>query len=168
MKKNVILLLGLLFLIPKIQAQDEKFKALFMYNFTKYIEWPANKRNGDFIIGIWGKSPVKDEIAIIAEKKTVGSQKIVVKEINSIEGCQACHMIYIPEKYSEDIKSIVDQLKNKGVVIITDKQGMAQTVSGINYVKKDGKQLFEINKKHLDDQGVKVNSSLLSLGIVVE
>ena len=45
MKKSALVILGLLALSVTARAQDEKFKALFMYNFTKYIEWPQAKQN---------------------------------------------------------------------------------------------------------------------------
>ncbi len=149
-------------------SQDAKFKALFMYNFTKYLEWPAEKKHGDFIIGIYGSSSITPELRIIAGKKKVGSQTIVVKEFDSPSAITSCHILFVPENRSSKIDDIKIACCGRGTILITDKPGMAETVSGLNYIKIDGKQSFEINKVNLEKQGIKVNSILLSLGIIVE
>lgn len=167
-KKPYMLIYGLLMLSTTVFSQEGKFKALFMYNFTKYLEWPAEKQEGDFVIGVFGKSDITKELEIIAAKKKVGSQSIVVKEINPASNLSGCHILYVPTNQSSKINDIVAKCSKKGTVLITDKPGMAKTIAGINYIKVDGKQSFEINKSNLEKQGIKINSSLLSLGIVVQ
>lgn len=163
-------LVGMLFtlLIPRVLAQEAKFKALFMYNFTKYIEWPAEKQRGDFVIGVFGNSPIIQELEIIAQKKKVGTQNIVIRQFDNPAEARNCHMLYIPENRSNRADEIASACNGQGVVLITDKPGLGKTVAGLNYVQVRGKQSFEINKSNLDSQGVKVNSVLLSLGIVVD
>ena len=169
MKRNVWFSLTLLFfLLPQLRSQDEKFKALFMYNFTKYLEWPANRSKGDFIIGVYGASPIINELSIIAEKRKVGTQQIIVRKLSEPSELLACHIVYVPENRSGKIDEVVTTCKGKGIVIISDKPGLAKSHSGINYVLIDGKQNFEINKKHLETEGININSALLSLGVIVE
>jgi len=164
------LFLLLFFLLPALSgiSQDTKFKALFMYNFTKYLEWPVEKQTGDFVIGIFGTSPIKEELLIIASKKQVGSQSMVIKEFNVPSEITACHILYIPENRSGRMDEIGSVCIGKGIVLITDKPGLAKSGAGLNYVIVEGKQSFEINKANLERQGVKVNSVLLSLGIIVQ
>ncbi len=167
---NKLLFVFLFFSLTKIDgfSQDAKFKALFMYNFTKYIEWPVEKQRGDFIIGIYGTSPITQELRIIADKKKVGTQTIVIKEFDTPAGLSSCNILYIPENRSAKIDEVAGSCSGRGTVLITDKPGLAKTVSGLNYIKIDGRQSFEINKANLEKQGVKVNSVLLSLGIIVQ
>lgn len=167
MKKSALVILGLFALCITARAQDEKFKALFMYNFTKYIEWPQNKQSGDFVIGVIGSPAIASELNAIASKKTVGSQSIKVKEISSSDDVAKLHIVYVAESKSGDAEGIAGRIKGKGVVLITDKAGLAQTTSGINYIKQDGKQKFEANQKILEQEGVKVSSQLMALGVPV-
>ena len=167
MKRSALVILGLLALSATTRAQDEKFKALFMYNFTKYIEWPQNKQSGDFVIGVIGNPAIAGELNAIADRKSVGSQAIKVKEINSSDEMVKMHIVYVAEGKSDEAAAIAGKIKGKGVVLITDKPGFAQSTSGINYIKKDGKPSFEVNQKHLADEGVKVSSQLMALGVAV-
>lgn len=168
MRKSTFLILVLVAACLTAKAQDEKFKALFMYNFTKYIEWPQNKQSGDFVIGVVGGSPIIDELNAIAQRKTVGSQAIKVKQISATDDVTKMHIVYVPEGKSDDADALVGKVKGKGVVLITDKPGFAQSKSGINYIKQDGKPKFEVSNKHLSEEGVKVSAQLLTLGIGVD
>lgn len=166
-KKSWMILIVLISFSSSVYCQSEKFKALFMYNFTKYLEWPPEKKSGDFIIGVYGNSPIIVELEQISQKKRVGSQKIVVKKISDATELLNCNIVYVPENRSSKFTEVKDNCSGKGVVFITDKPGLGSS-SGINYVLVNGKQNFEISKGNLDAQGIKVNSALLSLGIVVE
>ncbi|WP_462279955.1 YfiR family protein [Salinivirga cyanobacteriivorans] len=169
MKKLIsyFLLLLLVLSITDLKAQNEKFKALFMYNFTKYIEWPGDKQSGDFVIGILGNSPMKKELEVIATKKKVGSQPIKVKVFNSINDIGSCHILFIPSGKSSSLDEVKARVGGKGVLIITDRTGFGRKGSGINYVLKGGHQDFEINKSTMAEQRLKVNSALYSLGTVI-
>ena len=169
MKRKILLLfLTVVTILPLARGQDEQFKALFMYNFTKYLQWPTNKEQGDFVITVLGNSPIVNELKTIAQKKKVGTQNIVVLKANSIAECSNCNILYIPNNKQVPVDDIQNQLAGKGILVITDAPGMAKSVSGINYVKQDGKQSFEINKVHIESQGIKVNTQLISLGIRVQ
>lgn len=146
-------------------GQNEKFKALFMYNFTKYLEWPEAYRQGDFIIAVLGESALIEELKIIAERKKVGFQSIVVQKITSLDQLNKCHIIYIPESKSNQIKDIKSKLSSSSTVIIADNPGAIAKGAGINYVVNGGKQVFEISKTNLEQHNIKVGSDLLSLGI---
>lgn len=162
-----LLLLFVVISSLSIKAQNEKFKSLFMYNFTKYIEWPASKHSGDFVIGILGNTPMKKELETIASKKQVGSQPINVKVFNSITDIGSCHILYMPPEKSSSLSSVLKKVNGKGVLVITDKPGLARKGAGINYVLKGGHQDFEINKSAMTTQNLKINSALFSLGTVV-
>jgi len=79
------LLLVLLFMLKPITAKaqdiDYSFHAKYIYHFTKYIDWPANKKGGEFVIAIVGQSPANKAIKEFFNGKKVGAQTVVVKEL---------------------------------------------------------------------------------------
>lgn len=157
-----------LLLATAARAQDEKFKALFMYNFTKYIEWPQAKQSGSFVIGVFGSNSILPDLQEIASKKTVGSQPIVIKEFGASDDPTKLHILYVTADKSSAVDGFVDKIKGKGVVLITDQPGFAEAKSGINYIKDDGKLKFEASDKHLTEEGVKVSAQLYNLGKKVD
>jgi len=169
MRKALYLFVFALFLqAPLTMAQDAKFKALFMYNFTKYLEWPANQKQGDFVIEVLGSSPIIGELEIIAQKRKVGAQSIRILRISSIAESQGGNILYIPENRSSFVAPAAQRFANSGTIVISDKPGLINQGAGINFVNANGKQNFEVSKNNIQKQGVKVNSVLLSLGISVD
>ncbi len=166
-KQFVFALFFLLCPITASLAQNEMFKALFMYNFTKNVEWPADMRQGDFIIAVLGDSPVISELQKAAENKKVGQQNIVIKKIDNIGSIDKCHILYVPANKSNDLSSVLAKVDNKPVLLVTDKDGLAQQGACINYVVIGGKLNFEINKSRFQKQGLQMSSSLANLGIVI-
>ena len=168
MTKNLFII-SLLLLCPlsATLAQNEMFKALFMYNFTKNVEWPADMRQGDFVIVVFGDSPVVGELEKIASTKKVGQQNIVVKKATSVGAIDKCHILYLPEGKSGDFGAVLSAVEGKPTLLVTDKSGMAQQGACINYVIVGGKLNFEINKSRFQKQGLQMASALTNLGIVI-
>ncbi len=168
MRKLIFPLLGLLLFHNVSMAQDDKFKALFVYNFTKYVEWPKAKQTGDFVIGVLGETPIITELQSFTARKTVGTQPIKVEKLLSVDDYAKCNILVVTAKASAQVKEVVEMVKGKGVLVVTDKQGLANEYSGINFIKVDGQQNFEISQAHLADQGVKISKNLLTLGTVID
>jgi hypothetical protein len=138
-----------------------------MYNFTKYIEWPASQRSGDFVIGVLGSTTLTEELKTIAGKQKVGSQNIVVKVFATVDEIESCHILYIPPSKSSQLSLVINKTSGKNTLIITDKEGLAVQGAGINYVLDGDKLKYEVSKNNIEKRGVSVSSSLLALGIVI-
>ena len=153
----------------KIFSQDVDYKAytLFLYNFMKYIEWPA-EASGDFVIGVVGDSPIKKELLVLSENKKVKGRKIVMQIINSPEDALLCTMIYIPSSKSAMLKPITEKIRGKAVLIVAQREGLAKKGAGISFMIDDDDVLkFDINKSVLNRQNLKVANILVQLGILV-
>lgn len=167
-KKGLLLLLVLFFFKSEFSmGQNEKFKALFIFNFTKYIDWPESYKQGDFVIGVLGNSPIISELEIVSSKKKVGLQNIAVKQFSNPAQITKCHILYIPTYKSENLRTVLTGLQNMNTLVVTDGQNMVQQGAGINFVETAGKQGFEIKKQNIESKGLKVSGNLLSLGTVV-
>ncbi len=157
----------LVFSVGSVHGQGSKFKALFIYNFTKYIDWPSSYKQGDFVIGVFGSSDITSELNVIANKKSVNNQKIVVKTYSSVGAIGKCHIFFLPQNKSGYIGSVLSKLSGQSTLIVTDKPGAIRQGSGINFIETGGSQGFEIKKSNIEAKGMKVSSNLLALGTVV-
>ncbi len=149
-------------------AQEDMFKALFMYNFTKYIEWPDEYKSGDFVITVIGNSGLISELEKLATKKKVENQSIVINKVNDVAEISKSHIVYLSPAKSSQIDELKSSLTSNPTLVVTDKEGLANNGACINYVKVDGKQKFEINPNNIQSVGLKLNSTLTALGIVIK
>ncbi len=139
MKKLSILITLFISISICCNAQVPKLQSIFIYNFTKYIEWPASYTSGNFIIGVLGQSPLTKELNNLSKTKKVLNQPIVI-----------------------------NKFKNISTLIITEKKGMAKQGAGINFVIVNNKQKFELNKANISKYNLKVSPNLINLAILVQ
>lgn len=159
-----------LFFINKsvIHAQDDKFKSIFIYNFTKLIEWPADKQSAEFIITVYGNSGITSELKALAAKMKVNNKPIVIKQVTGLSPVPVTHILYICKDKTTDLSANSSNMINKNILIITEKPSACNAGSAINFVSNAGNLGFEINPANVEKAGLKVSSQLLSLGTVIK
>lgn len=154
---------------PSGYDTNAKIKAVFIYNFTKYFEWPNNKKTGNFIIYIVGKNDnLIKELEKLAERKKVGSQDIKIKNSILFEKEMNANMVYLLPEASKSISDVSGKSKNKGVLLISEESGGAKSGSSINFIIADSKQKFEYSKNNAIKAGLKTNDDFKSLAINVD
>lgn len=166
---------GLLFIISIFLAgiysangQTDRVKALFIYNFTKYIEWPDAAKQGPFIITVLGEASLFDQLVINTSTRKVSTQQIVVKRYDNIADVEKCHILFISQSKSDNLKEALNLVKNWYTLVITEAHGLINSGAGLNLINKDGKQTFEINTEYLEAKKLVYNSTLIQLGIKVK
>ena len=71
--------------VPAQNADKEtSLKAVFLYNFTKYVEW-ENPNNGQFVIGVVGTSGVVPALIQISKSHHVSGRKIVIMNFKKVK-----------------------------------------------------------------------------------
>lgn len=155
----------------KCVAQDVDYKAytLFVYNFMKYVEWPEAQSKGDFVVCIFGESPVHKELAGLASTKKLKGRNIVVKTITKPEEAAGCQLLYVSSSKSGNIKVLKEQMMGKPILIVGEREGLAKKGAELSFVTLDDDALkFDINKKEIEQHQLKISSQLISLGILVD
>jgi YfiR/HmsC-like len=153
----------------RCQSIDYSVHANIVYHITKYIEWPENKRTGDFVIGIIGDSPLFDHLKSLSINKSVNGQKIIIKNISaSSNDVLKCQILFISEEENHSVKRIAANSEGMPVLIITESEGLALKGSCINFIIEDDHLKLEINKKNIESKNIKIASELMSLGKLVQ
>ena len=147
---------------------NAKIKAVYIYNFTKYIEWPKDYRETSFVIGVMGETTLYQELEKISATKKVFDQSIEIKKFTSSSDLSKCHILYIPSGNKESFSAIVSKIQSYSTLIVTDTPGMAAKGSAINFVIMANRQKFELNESNAVKYNLKVSNSLEALAILVK
>lgn len=151
--------------------REYTLKALFLYNFGSYVQWPNEAFAGDdspFVIGVLGYSPVEATLREIAATKTIGGRRIVIERIPSAAAMVPCQILYIPPGAGlEDQRSAIESLGNAPVLVVGDSPGLAQRGAVVNFFVQANKIRFEINVEAAKSRNLTISAKLLSLAIVV-
>lgn len=156
-------------LLQDPNSSNSKIKATFIYNFTKYIDWPEKYKEGNFVIGVLGATSFYNDLTTLLSKKSVGKQTFEIKSYTNSESITGvCHILFITAENSGQLPDVLKKMKGKSTLIVTEKSGLVKQGSGINFVVDNNKQRFELNKTNIEKYDMKVSSTLASLAVSVE
>jgi hypothetical protein len=163
MKKLIIIaVLFQVIFLTKGLAQEENFISTSIYSFTRFIDWPSN--NGeDFVIDVIGHKSVYDKLADITAGRKVGSQNIVVRFLESVNNITRSHILFIGFWQSKDIAKVITKIGGANTLIITEKDGLIDAGSAINFIIRDKAIKFEIKKANIKKYGLSIDETLINL-----
>lgn len=150
------------------RAQEEKYISLFLYNFTKFFDWPAEVKSGDFVINVLGHESVANELVKITSQKKVGVQNIVIKPMANVAEAGKCQIMFVGFWHSRYLAQIIEKLGSEPCLIITEKEGLLKEGSAINFLIVDNTIKFELKKSNALSRGLKVDPRIAELAIRVE
>jgi len=165
--KRIASILFLLLTLNGAQAQSYQLHSVFVYSFTRYVQWPEDMNKGDFEIQVLGDSPIIPELQKMAELKKVGDRVIKVQKIQSLAEIKKCNILFVPAEKSAQLDEIISRIGATSTLIVTEKPGLGTKGSAINLIVKDGKLAFEINQSVLNKQRLKASTELTRLAIVI-
>ena len=140
-----------------------KIKAVFLYNFTRYFEWPAINGSNFTITVVGDNQGIFNELSKMALTKMVGKQKLLVKSVPTLKEVENTQILYLLSEKSNLLPDALSKTKGKGILLVTEKPGLGKDGSAINFIVQENKHEFELNKKSAEKSGLKVSSSLQTL-----
>ncbi|MDD5327386.1 MAG: YfiR family protein [Phycisphaerae bacterium] len=160
-------------------SQEYQVKAAFLYNFLQFIDWPEDKsadNNQPLTIGIVGKDPFGDAFEPIKDKK-VKDRSVLIKRFNSLEDlkkavennktqpetCTKCHLLFICSSEQENLKEILNLVKDYNVLTVGEMKGFLEAGGIINFLVVENKIRFEINTSAAERAKLEIRSQLLRL-----
>lgn len=162
-----VLSIVLLMLCSNLKGQQvEKFQTMYIFNISKYIEWPQSSIGNNYVIGVLSKkSKIIPELNKLASSKKLFNRTIQIEVYNSVSEIGTCNILFVPK--SEKVDDIVDVALKKNILIITEKKGEIENGSAINFLLVNNKLYFEVDVKQINSCGLKMDNSLKTLAYKV-
>ncbi|HEX2396283.1 MAG TPA: YfiR family protein [Bacteroidales bacterium] len=135
-------------------------QSLFIYNFSRLIQWPAGNQSGDFVIGVIGSDNLYSSLNTYVANKKVGTQPIVIKKFENPESLTRCHIIFVGNGKVAAFDEVLTRLRGSNCLIITEKKGMINMGSAIDFFMDQDKLKFVINSGNAQKYNLTVSKSL--------
>ncbi|HEV8512637.1 MAG TPA: YfiR family protein [Cyclobacteriaceae bacterium] len=165
MKRIILLYAFVLFATAASGQQNYQTHTLFMYSFTRFIQWPPEESQGDFEIVVLGESPILSELKVMAERKRAGSRVIHISKISSMGEYKKGHILYIGPDWVPRYQEVSAKIGDDAVLLVTE-QATGGNKGNVNFVNnKEGKLAFELNKPAIEKHRLKVSAELSRLAI---
>ncbi|MEY2407472.1 MAG: hypothetical protein QOF48_142 [Verrucomicrobiota bacterium] len=151
-------------------AREYQLKAAFLYNFTKFVEFPAQSfsdAKAPIVIGVFGKSALSAELESAVKDRHVDGRSFVIKSLDQPGEVTQVHVVFICGGEIGRFSEIQHCLKGTGVLTVGDTDTFSKHGGMINFVMEGGKLRFDINNDSAEAAGIKLSAQLLKLARTV-
>ncbi len=151
--------------------REYQIKAAFLYNFTKFVEWPADRFADDsapIILCDFGKDPFGATLEDTVTGKTVKGRHIDIRRIGNIDDLDACHVLFVGLSERERLRQIIASSHRASVLTVGDMDDFVEFGGVINLIKRANKIQFEINLVAAKQARLKLDLKLVTLASSVK
>lgn len=162
-----------LFLVPdRCPAQsaptEYQIKAAFLFNFAKFVDWPAQPAttaDSPIIIGLLGDNVFHDDLANALNRKTVNNRPLQFQQYSSVSDATNCEILFISPSEQSHFNKIIGKLHNAAILTVSEADHFIDAGGMINFVIVEKKVRFQINNDAAKKAGLTISSKLLSLAV---
>lgn len=146
-------------------AGEYEVKAVFLYNFTRFVEWPSTaftSSNAPLVIAVLGNDPFGEILDKAVRNEVIRNHPLVVKRFRSGDPIPDCQMLFICRSDKDRLGEILEKLQHRPVLTVADFSRAAERGAMINLVVKDSVKM-EINQAAVAGAGLEISSKLLNI-----
>jgi hypothetical protein len=147
-------------------SKEYQIKAAYLYNFAKFVEWPADSftnNQSPLVIGVFGQNPFGDELKAIAKDHKINGRDIVIKPVATLAEAGGVHLMFFGVTEDDRVAGMLAALKNSSVLTVGESGKFFAAGGMITFVREADKVRFEIDAPAAEQHGVKISAQLLKL-----
>jgi hypothetical protein len=151
-------------------ATEYQVKAAFLFNFAKFVEWPASSfanASAPLRICVLGPDPFGEQLRDIVNEKMVNGRRFEIDYMVDSSASRACHILFIASSKKNRTGQILEMLRGSTAMTVGDTEGFVQQGGMINFVLVNNRVQFEVNRWAIEVAGLKISSKLLSVAKLV-
>ena len=148
-------------------APDVPVKAAFLYNFAKFVEWPALPAAAPLVVCIVGHDGIAAAFIETVRGQNISGHSFDVWVLQDSSRWRACHLLFIADAETRRSAGGLDEIKRLPVLTVSDNKGFALAGGIIELYVEAGRMRFAINLDAADRAGLRVSSRLLGLAKVI-
>jgi hypothetical protein len=166
----VLFLCPLAYSAPAEPKREYQVKAVFLFNFSRFVEWPADafpNPDSPLIIGVLGQDPFGPALDETVAGERTGSHELQVRRWQRVEDIDTCHILFIGRSQAAGLDEILAHLKDRNILTVSDADGSAQRGVMIRLVTESNRIRLQINLEAARAAGLVISSKLLRPAIIV-
>ncbi len=151
---------------PSPEAITEyELKAAFLYNFTKFVEWPDGAFHDDrssLLLCVLGEDPFGDSLKTLAGNEVAG-RKLTLLSSRWMSDPSGCQILFVGQSEKKRLPQILAAVRDAPVLTVGDMDGFLEQGGIINFILQGSRIRFEINQELAERAGIRISSKLLRL-----
>lgn len=147
-------------------ATETAVKIGFIFNFLKFIEWPAEVASREpLVLCTSGTGAVGEGLSLLEGKK-INDKILTVRQQVPGDALRACHMVYLADRQRHE--AVLSGLRGYPVVTVADDDDFIRKGGMIGLVSVGERLGFEVNLAPAQASRVRISATLLKLAKTVQ
>jgi len=152
-------------------SKEYQVKAAFLYNFTKFVEWPAQHfatEDRPVVIAVLGHNPFGEELEQITRGRRVNGREITIAFIDTAAAAAAADLVFVCAGEESRFEAMSTALRQAQVLTIGESPRFADAGGMITFLREADKVRFAVNLDSAERAGLKISAQLLKLATDVQ
>lgn len=152
------------------QPSEYEVKAAFLFNFTKFVEWPDGSFDAPqapIVVGIIGDDPFGNDLERIIAGQKVQGRSLVIRRERWGDDLRRCHVLFISASEHGHSSRILESVQSAGVLTVSDMEGFAEGGGVIEFVIEQNRVRFVVNLDAATQDRLRLSAKLLALARVI-
>ncbi len=154
----------------KSRPTENEVKSAYLYNFGKFVEWPAKATGvGEFFtICVFGDDTFGSTLETTIARESINGKKVSVRRVANPQDAVSCRILFISSSQQSRLKEILADLDNTSVLTVSDMPEFTRRGGMIQFVAEANRVRFEVNLTSAERTGLTLSSQLLKVAIDVK
>jgi hypothetical protein len=149
------------------QALEDEVKAVFLYNFAKYVDWPAARGTSASIrVCVPANPPFLALVRESVRDEVINGRPLSALGIDGLDAARECDILYVGDTATLDAAAWINAARGNQTLTV----GEGRLVDGlvIAFVRDRDRLRFDISRAAAAKQNLSISSRLLGLARRVE
>ncbi|MES1166713.1 MAG: YfiR family protein [Pseudomonadota bacterium] len=149
---------------------EYQVKALFLFNFAQFVEWPEHAfrdAQAPLVIGVLGDDPFGAYLDELVKGEKIGARPLVVRRFSRADDINECHILFISRSESAQLDKIIASLKGRSLLTVGDADTFIRKGGVVRFVTENNKIRLRINVEAAKASDLTISSKLLRPATIV-
>jgi hypothetical protein len=145
-------------------------KAAFLFNFSQFVTWPPQafgSASAPIVIAVLGRDPFGPDLDAIVSGQRVDGRALIVRRYQEVSEVDACHILFISRSETARLPQILESLRGRAILTVSDIEGSAQSGVMIDLVTEHHHVRMHVNLAAARSSGVTISAQLLRLAEII-
>jgi len=143
---------------------EYQVKAAFLFNFSEFVSWPPqafSSADAPLVIAVLGHDPFGADLDAIISGERIGQHPLIVRRYQDVSELAGCHILFIDRSKATDLPQILQALRGRDILTVSDIDGSAESGVMIDLVTQSNHIRMRINVAAAHASGLTISSQLL-------
>lgn len=152
---------------PAQRPSRDEVEAAYLYNFGKFVRWPASAGRGPMTICVAAEDSLGAAVQKLVTGEQINGRQLVEKTLDRPDGVSGCSILFIGAGEAGRIDAFLAAAVGKSMLTVGDAPDFLVRGGAIQFVFMEDHVRFSVNLNAASQGGLSLSSELLKVAVSV-